>query len=420
MILEEIDPVEKDDSKEILPPPLTEAATDNLSDNSSQEKMIIKYEQFSDDDLNLPPLVQISAAKLDKGAISGTASPVKAAIVKALASKLTKRKNDPEGGSGGEEDANGKKGGLTKKPRETIRTHKCDECGKLYAKKDGLQKHKLTHENRSYFCPFCSHTPVKSNDSLRRHFRVNHTDIQEQWNVKGFINSCIVKNENNVVESSKKDENWMNEMLIIENVIKNDEQQIAAASPLRATNNVPYINNNNSTSNNNNNNNFNSNKNHLQTACDVKCAKINLPNNNLAINMDNNITTTNIIRQQHQYISTNSNSSSSSVQNHHHFNNNNNHQMLQSSHNNAQNHELILENNNTNTSTSSLILDGNSFTDNHFINDDDNNIDDDHHLHDQDHHHLILGGDIVDGMVIDDEFEDAKFLNVFINATVHD
>lgn len=177
----------------------------------------------------MPPLIKISPeAKKppEEGEeIYCKKAPVKRDIAKALANKLTERsfrikkeesviiENSIVSLNGGSHRVEGNirlaegllertdgENGILKKLTNTT----CEICSKTFSKKDHLKKHKLTHENIYFQCPFCEHAPLKARNSLRRHFSNQHMNEQEKWEGKGFINTLIVKSECDELPVNKK------------------------------------------------------------------------------------------------------------------------------------------------------------------------------------------------------------------------
>lgn len=177
----------------------------------------------------MPPLIKISPeAKKppEEGEeIYCKKAPVKRDIAKALADKLTERsfrikkeesviiENSIVSLNGGSHRVEGNirlaegllertdgDNGILKKLTSTT----CEICSKTFSKKDHLKKHKLTHENIYFQCPFCEHAPLKARNSLRRHFSNQHMNEQEKWEGKGFINTLIVKSECDELPVNKK------------------------------------------------------------------------------------------------------------------------------------------------------------------------------------------------------------------------
>lgn len=203
----------------------------------------------------MPPLIKISPeAKKppEEGEeIYCKKAPVKRDIAKALANKLTERsfrikKEESDiiensiislnGGShrvegnirlaeGLLERTNGENDVLKKLINTT-----CEICSKTFSKKDHLKKHKLTHENIYFQCPFCEHAPLKARNSLRRHFSNQHLNEQDKWESKGFINTLIVKSGCDELPVNKKlpkvpkdDENEVDEVKLMEK--KDDDEE---------------------------------------------------------------------------------------------------------------------------------------------------------------------------------------------------
>lgn len=177
----------------------------------------------------MPPLIKISPeAKKppeEDEEIYCKKAPVKRDIAKALANKLTERsfrikkeesviiENSIISLNGGSHRVEGNirlaegllertdgENGILKKLTNTT----CEICLKTFSKKDHLKKHKLTHENIYFQCPFCEHAPLKARNSLRRHFSNQHMNEQEKWESKGFINTLIVKNGCDELPVNKK------------------------------------------------------------------------------------------------------------------------------------------------------------------------------------------------------------------------
>lgn len=85
------------------------------------------------------------------------------------------------------------------------KAHPCDECGKCFAKRSQLTRHKNIHKNIIYICPFCQREPFKARNSLKNHLKTNHKEMNDKWGDPAYISAQVIKDPEKVEEYLK---NW--------------------------------------------------------------------------------------------------------------------------------------------------------------------------------------------------------------------
>lgn len=124
---------------------------------------------------------------------------------------------------------------MTFKTRSTRQKHintahkrKCSICDKVFKSSEELLKHKATHFNSYYVCPFCQKT-VKLKSSLQRHLKKVHpfenpTNIELNCKVVKNLSSENLPKENTVKSMQTNDENEnLQKITDNDNIVTNDD-----------------------------------------------------------------------------------------------------------------------------------------------------------------------------------------------------